>query len=75
MMVGAGTLSDVVSCATEAEMVGIVMEDNSFSSSMVAGSRDSYSVMIVLLSSSARQGKPSAALVKHESLRFYFLNS
>lgn len=43
-------------------MVGMVMDENSFSSMMVAGSRDSYSVMIVLLSSSAREGKPSAVI-------------
>lgn len=53
-------------------MVGMVTEENSFSSIMVAGSRDSYSVVIVLVSSSARQDKTSAALAARKTILHYW---
>lgn len=52
----------------------MVTEENSFSSAMVAGSRDSYSVMIVLLSSSERQGKRSVTLANMKPQFIHFLH-
>lgn len=50
-MLGGGTCRDAASWSTDAEMVGMMMVESSFSSKIVAGSSESYSVVIVLLSS------------------------